>query len=73
MAMAFLPVTAKGDFESSIQTGPRLRSMIRRYEFGDRRRYPPVKGQIPVELLPSGTRVPMRTLGGNRTKTVRGA
>jgi hypothetical protein len=30
-------------------------------ETGDRRRYPRVKAQIPVELLPSGTTMPMRT------------
>jgi c-di-GMP-binding flagellar brake protein YcgR len=30
-------------------------------EPGDRRRYPHVKAQIPVELLPSGTTMPMRT------------
>jgi hypothetical protein len=28
----------------------------------DRRRYPRVKAQIPVELLPSGTAIPMRTV-----------
>jgi c-di-GMP-binding flagellar brake protein YcgR len=31
-------------------------------EPGDRRRYPRVKAQIPVELLPSGTTTPMRTV-----------
>jgi c-di-GMP-binding flagellar brake protein YcgR len=31
-------------------------------EPADRRRYPRVKAQIPVELLPCGTTVPMRTV-----------
>jgi c-di-GMP-binding flagellar brake protein YcgR len=31
-------------------------------EPGDRRRYPRVKAEIPVELLPSGTTAPMRTV-----------
>jgi c-di-GMP-binding flagellar brake protein YcgR len=31
-------------------------------ERDDRRRYPRVKAQIPVELLPSGTAIPMRTV-----------
>ena len=31
-------------------------------EPGDRRRYSRVKAQIPIELLPSGTTVPMRTV-----------